>query len=181
MNQKQQTKQKGKQDRVKQLEEEIKQLALTIDEVEDEKQKINEQLLKALADYANLEKSIDSRIEGRLQSMRLDLGKSVIEVLDDVNMAKEALEKTEMNDAAKAWAQGVVATLEKLNEALDKIGLKPMEVKKGDTFDSSRHEAIGVVDEGENGTIHQVVQHGYTVGEQVVRPARVLVNKRDDK
>ncbi len=165
------------QRRISKLEEEIKSLALTIDEVEDEKQAIREQLLKALADYDNLSKSIDTRIDMRLQQLRVDLGKDVINVMDDVRMAENALQNVELTPAGRAWAEGVVATLKKLGDALAKLGLEVIPVKKGDKFDANMHEAIGVVNEGADNTIHEVIQQGYKSNDNIVRPAKVLVNK----
>ena len=62
--------------------------------------------------------------------------------------------------------------------SIEDIGAEIIECKPGDVFDAEVHEAIGVVHEGKkDGTVATVVQNGYRLGDIIVRPARVIVNK----
>jgi molecular chaperone GrpE len=77
----------------------------------------------------------------------------------------------------KGWREGVSRILEKFRKAMNDMGAEIIKCEEGDKFDSSLHEAVGVVDKGESGTIHDIVQNGYRVGDVVIRPTRVIVNK----
>lgn len=109
--------------------------------------------------------------------MKRDLASDLLEVADDMRFGKEAGEKMELDDNVKNWMEGMFGTLTKVEKALEIMEIKSMQVEIGTKFDSALHEAIGVVDEGEDGTVHQVVQQGYLIDDIVIRPARVLVNK----
>jgi molecular chaperone GrpE len=138
---------------------------------------IQNQLKKALADYANLERDLDKRIESRSVQMKLQIAMTLMNVLDDVSLAVAASQSLTLNDEAKAWLEGVKATLSHVEKAVSEFGIVKMEVNKGDQFNSSVHEALGTVNEGEKGKIHEVIQPGYVLGEIVVRPARVIVQQ----
>lgn len=154
-----------------------KQFAQIIDKVEDEKLLIQNQLKKALADYANLERDIDKRIEARSVQMKLQIAMTLMNVLDDISLAVSASENIKLDDEGKAWLEGVKATLSHIEKAVSEFGIIRMEVKNGDQFDSTLHEALGTINEGEKGKIHEVIQPGYMLGEIVVRPARVIVTQ----
>lgn len=73
---------------------------------------------------------------------------------------------------------GVELTRRGLLQFLRREGVEPMEAE-GQPFDPSRHEAVGqVASDGldvEPGTIVRDVEKGYTVGDRLLRPARVIV------
>lgn len=172
----------GVEIKIQQFEEDIKNLATTIDKVEDEKLVIQNQLKKALADYQNLERSIGERIEVRVNHLKKDMAQSIIEVLDDLNFALEARQKLNLDAEALSWVEGVVASMRKISKALETLGVYDIVVNPGDQFDSNIHEAmvaIDPVDAGDKpGCIKQVVQNGYRISEFVIRPARVIVIKK---
>jgi molecular chaperone GrpE (heat shock protein) len=143
----------------------------------DEKSLLENQLKKALADYANLERDLDKRIEARSIQMKIQIAHTLMNVLDDVSLAMEAGSKLQLADDAKAWMAGVSATMADIEKAIREFGIVKMEVSVGQEYNSSMHEAIGTVSEGEKGKIHQVVQPGYLLAEIVVRPARVIVQQ----
>ena len=149
---------------------------------EKKKERIEElegQLKKVLADYANMQRDNEKRQEMALIQLKARVAMDVITILDDVTLAEAAKKKIEMSEPAGEWADGIVGTLKKLNKSLEVLGITPMNCKVGEEFDSSKHEAFGVVYEGENGKINQVVQDGYVMKgtDIVVRAARVIVSK----
>lgn len=161
-----------------QLVEDIKQLALTIDKVEDEKAELDNKFKKALADYMNLEKSIDNRLAIQLSHMKKKVTESLIDIMDSVKLATTSSESLELNEAAKSWVEGVLSTLSKMEKSLLELGIEIIDVKAGDEFDSTLHEALATVPEGEDNKVFEVIQPGYRAGEQVIRPARVIVSKQ---
>ena len=163
----------------KDLEKKVQELAGIIDQVEDEKLEVENKLRKALADYINLEEQINRRVETKVEQEKFDLAKGLIEILDDFYYALQAGRKLKMDDATKAWMEGIESTIEKMRKILENFGIKMMDIKEGSSFDTAKCEALGTVKQGKNNTVQEVIQPGYTMGENVVRPARVIVCKHN--
>jgi molecular chaperone GrpE len=92
-------------------------------------------------------------------------------VLDDL---ERALEAAEQHEEAKVL-DGVRMTRDALAGLLASEGVD--EIAADGTFDPHVHEALMTQPaEGvESGTVVQVVQRGYRIGDAVLRPARVVV------
>lgn len=157
--------------------EEIKKLADAIDRVEDEKLLLENQLKKALADYANLQRDIEKRVGLREDQMKMQIALTVMGVLDDTQMAMKASESLKLTPEIDSWLVGLKAIMMKLEKTVTEFGIERIDVKEGDQFDSSSHEAVATTPGGQKGMIHEVIQPGYTLGEIVVRPARVVVQQ----
>lgn len=144
---------------------------------------IESKMMKALADYANLERDMVKRNDIALGQLKVGVAREIITIIDDVNYAIKAKEALNINEEVQTWIDGLLATLNKLNKSLEVLGITSMECNVGEIFNSSLHEAVGVVYEGAPGTIAQVVQQGFVIGEErnVVRPARVIVCKEPIK
>ena len=163
----------------KDLEKKVQELAGIIDEVEDEKLEVENKLKKALADYINLEEQINKRAEMKVEQEKLIMARNLVEILDDFYYALEAGKNLEMDEATRSWMEGINSTIEKLRGILEKFGIKMMDIEKGMKFDSSKCEALGTTKEGKDNTIQEIVQPGYTMGDHIVRPARVIICKNN--
>lgn len=131
------------------------------------------QLKQALADYQNLKRDMDKRMQIGGDLVRADVLRSVIGIADDIDIAlAHSAGKDEKN-----WRDGVEFILRKMQGAIEQSGARRIECTTGDVFDPRFHEAVGVLHEGKDGTIAQVVQNGYALGDVIVRPVRVIVNK----
>lgn len=169
------------EERILVLEAEIKELATTIDTVEDEKLVVENQLKKALADYQNLERSIGGRIENRVVHMKKEMAGEVIAVLDDLVFAQQARDSLQLSNDEAAWADGMLGLGVKLEKALEGLGITRITTEIGGEFNANYHEAVAVIDPQKGdvpGTVKEIVQHGYLSGEIVIRPARVVVVKK---
>jgi molecular chaperone GrpE len=138
-------------------------------------EELENQLKQALADYQNLKRDMQKRLDFEEELIRADMLKSIIELADDIDVAVDHVEDE------KGWREGVTMILEKFRKVIENVGAEIIETKQGDAFDADIHEAVGVVYEGEDGTIACVVQNGYRLGNIVVRPARVIVTKMNNK
>lgn len=136
---------------------------------------LENQLKKALADYINLERDIEKRIEMRSVALKTQIAMQLLDVVDAMDLAVKSKENLKLEGDVLAWSDGVTAILSQVSKSLDILGIKKMEVKPGDLFDSSLHEALATLNEGEKGKISEVVANGYLLGEFVIRPARVIV------
>jgi molecular chaperone GrpE len=99
------------------------------------------------------------------------LVKELLPILDDLERALEAAERHE----EAALVEGVELVSKSLRKALEKEGLAEIETEGG--FDPHVHEALLTRpgDGAEPGSVLEVVQRGYRVGDRVVRPAKVIV------
>lgn len=136
---------------------------------------VENQLKKALADYTNLEKDIDRKIELRTVQLKTQLALQFMEIFDAIELAIKAKESMKLDAESLSWVNGVLAILAQLDNSMESMGIKKMLVKVGDEFNSTYHEALAMVPGGEKNKIHEVVGNGYQLGEYVVRPARVIV------
>lgn len=162
---------------IKDLEKEVKRLALLIDKVEDEKLQVENQLKHALADYQNLVKNSEKRENLRIFQAKKNLFESLIPSLDAMMLAKESSSELGLDEKGKSWLEGIVATLDGINRSMKEMGLEQYVPEKGEGFNNEKHEAVAVVEQGEKGKIFDIVQPGYILNDTVIRPARVVVSK----
>jgi molecular chaperone GrpE len=103
------------------------------------------------------------------------LVKELVPVLDDL---ERALEAASQHEEAKL-EEGVRLVQRALADALAREGLK--EIDTEGRFDPHTQEALlSQPSEAEEGTVIQVLQKGYTLGDRVLRPARVVISKGSD-
>lgn len=126
--------------------------------------------LRGQAEFQNFRRRVERDNELTKTSMKGDIIKKVLPVLDDL---ERALQNRAEGDA---WANGIELIARKLQNTLDAEGVKRIEAK-GAAFDPNFHEAISHEpnDEVESGHVIDVVQNGYMLGERVIRPALVRV------
>ena len=149
-----------------------------IQQMEEEKVVLENQLKRALADYQNLEKATFKRMEIMDLQSRKALTEKFMPVLDAIYSGIKAKEDLKnLGEDEEAWANGVVATLQTLEKSFDEIGLKKFAPNKGDVFDPSLHEAVTVIEDGEKGRVYDLIQPGYILDDVCIRPAKVVVSK----
>ena len=98
---------------------------------------------------------------------------SMLGVLDDFERALKEIAK----NGNEADLQGVELIYNKFKSKLTEKGLKIMEVRAGDTFNVDFHEAITQIpspSEDLKGKIVDVIETGYTLGDKVIRFAKVV-------
>lgn len=159
------------------LEKKISELALSIDKIEDEKLVVQEQLVRALADYHNLLKNSEKRNEIRYFQLRKNLAQNILPQLDSLALAIESSNGLKLNEETKSWLEGIKAISDSMKKIFEDIGLKQYIPNKGDKFDATIHEALSVIEKGNSGEIYNLIQPGYILDSTVIRPARVVVSK----
>jgi molecular chaperone GrpE len=123
------------------------------------------------ADFENYRKRAVRDQERLVAHAHERLVRELLPVLDDLERTLEAAERHE----EAALVDGVRLVERSLRKALEKEGL--VEIEADGRFDPHVHEAmLTQAREGaEPGTVVEVLQRGYRVGDKVVRPARVIV------
>lgn len=125
---------------------------------------------RSLADFQNYRRRVEAESRETYQNAIGDIIKRYLPVLDDLERALAH------RPADLPWADGIELIDRKLQTILKNEGLKRIEAE-GQPFDPNFHEAVSQepVEEVESGHVIAVIQQGYTLGERVVRPARVRV------
>ncbi len=102
--------------------------------------------------------------------------RDVLPVLDDLERAIEAAGLDPEGDSDDGLAHGVLLVFRSLRESLNKHGIEAVD-PTGERFDPQAHEALSMqaADGVESGTVIETMQKGYRLGEQLLRPARVVV------
>ena len=145
-----------------------------------------DRLLRTLAEMENLRKRTDREVADMRQYGIASFARDVLAVADNMERALEALDaelRETANPGVKVLLDGVELTERELLKVLDKHGVKKYEPKKGDKFDPNLHQAMYELPDPSQpaGTVAQVVQPGYMIGERMLRPALVGVAKGGPK
>jgi len=141
-------------------------------EVERERDEYLNDLKRVAADFENYRKRVARDQEGLVARAHERLVKELLPVLDDL---ERALEAAAQHEEAKL-EEGVRLVYRELVEALAREGL--VEVETDGQFDPHVHEAlVSQPSEREDGSVIEVLQKGYRLGDRVLRPARVVVSQ----
>lgn len=131
--------------------------------------------LLAAADFDNFKKRTERDLQRMVTDRRRTLLERFLPVLDNLERALES------SGDDQALRGGLEQTLRGFRAVLQAEGVKPIEVE-GKIFDPRVAEAIettqatdGVADD----TVVRVAQKGYTIDDELLRPARVTVAKRE--
>lgn len=119
------------------------------------------------ADMANNKKSEGDRLTCERERGVEAVLESLLPALDSFDAARQGSAWEEVSDA---WRQGMGFVYTQLTDALEQHGVRAFGAPN-EAFDPTRHEAA----EGEGETIKAVLRKGYTIGERVIRPARVTL------
>lgn len=149
------------------------------DEVEELKESLAEEkdkFIRLFAEFDNFRRrTARESIETR-KSASEEVMSAILPVLDDFDRALTELKKSEDDSMYK----GIELIQSKMKNILTSKGLKEMEVKQGDAFDSEYHEAITQVPAPSKklvGKIVDVVEKGYTLGDKVLRYPKVVTGQ----
>ena len=146
-------------------------LEARLSEAEAKRDEYLELAQRVQADFENFRKRAVRDQERLVAHAHERLVKELLPVLDDLERALEAAERHE----EAQLIDGVRLVERSLRTSLEKEGLR--EIETDGAFDPHVHEALlSQAREGaEPGSVVEVVQRGYRMGDRVVRPARVIV------
>jgi len=157
----------------------VTQLREQFDEKSKSCKNLQEEYLRAVADFDNLRKRTqrDSELSRRMamEALVLDL----LPVLDNFD---RAVQTAAAGANAESFKKGMDLINRQLREALCKHGVEEYSCA-GTQFDPRKAEAISFVhtDEHRPGTVVSEVCKGYACGERVLRPAKVVVAKATER
>lgn len=150
-------------------------------ELKDLQQKydtLNQQYLRLAADFDNYRKRQAQERENLLKFGTENALKKMIEVLDNFERGKKALEN--VDDCAKV-KESFDLVHKQVFDALSKLGLEVIDTE-GKEFDPNFHDAVMQTPTSEHPehTIINELQKGYKMGDKVLRPALVNVATAKD-
>lgn len=145
---------------------------------------LKDRALRALADAENTRRRADREKHDASQYAIANFARDMLQVADNFARAIEACPpeaRESASEQVKAVIEGVDATDRQLMAALERYGIKQIDTKDA-KFDPNLHQAIAEVPgQGKPaGTIVDVVQVGYVIGERLLRPAMVTVARSEN-
>jgi molecular chaperone GrpE len=131
---------------------------------------------RALADLDNLRKRHTKELARVRADERARTAAALLPVLDNLELAL-----SHAGSDPSAVLKGVEAVRDQAVDVLRGLGY-PRDAETGVHFDPARHEVVGVVDDpgAEPNTVAEVVRPGYGSGAEQLRPASVVVSKRQE-
>ena len=133
----------------------------------------------------NLRKRTEREVADARQYGVTSFARDVLQVSDNMHRALDSLgaELSETTDSnVRSLIEGIELTERELAKVLEKHGVK-MFTPQGEKFDPNVHQAMYEIADGSSppGTVAQVIQAGFMIGDRVLRPALVAVAKAPPK
>jgi len=156
-----------------------------IEALNAENSQLKERILRTLAEMENLRRRTEREVADAKTYGVTSFARDMLTVVDNLARALEHL-PAEARAAAEPQIQsvieGVELTAKDLETVLGSHGVKKLD-PKGQKFDPNFHQAIFEAPDETvpSGTVSQVVQTGWTIGDRVLRPAMVGVSKGGPK
>ncbi len=148
--------------------------------LEAEKADLTDRLVRLAADMDNLRKRTERDVQDARKYAVSKFAGDMLVVGDNLKRALEAVppEKRESDEALNALMEGVEVTGREMERLLEKNGITKISAL-GERFDPHRHQAVFEVPDPNvpPGTVAQVMQEGYQIGDRVLRAAMVGVSK----
>lgn len=160
--------------RIEGLNEQLEEAGKKAEEAEKRASDIKADYLRLMAEFDTFRRRTAEEKLALVSSASADTIKGLLPILDDCEIALASLEKSTDSEAAKEGTQMIFT---KLTSYLKGKGLERIEAKGAD-FDTELHEAVTTFpapSEELKGKVIDVVQTGYTLGDKVLRYAKVVV------
>lgn len=146
---------------------------------------MKDKFLRAFAEAENVRRRADKEVSDAKTYGIASFARDVLNVADDLARALGAVEaeaKEKADGAFKSLLDGLELTERGLHKALEKHGIRKID-PKGERFDPNHHQAMFEIPDETvpAGTVLQVVQSGYVIGDRVLRPAMVGVSRGGPK
>jgi molecular chaperone GrpE len=152
-------------------------LAELLAEAETKRDEYLELARRAQADFENYRKRMAAEVQAAGLRGKASVAADVVPVLDDLERALQAAGLDPEGDSEDGLAHGVILVFRGLRETLKRNGIEAVD-PSGERFDPTEHEALSTmpVEGVASGTVVEVMQKGYRMDGQLIRPARVVVS-----
>ena len=150
--------------------------------VEEKLEDAENRLLRTLAETENLRKRYEREKEDLSNYVISNFAKETLAILDNLQRALSSIKTNDFKDTdenIKTFVEGIELTEKQIITIFEKFKIE--KVKSLDSnFDPNFHQAMFEVEskDKEPGTVVEVVQEGYKIGDRLLRPALVGVSKK---
>jgi molecular chaperone GrpE len=145
-----------------------------------ENAELKDRVLRTLAEMENLRRRTEREIADSRTYAITSFARDLVVVADNIQRALDAVRDSGvvLEGPAKALVDGVELTDRELLKVMEKNGVKKFD-PTGEKFDPNLHQAMFEVPDARvpSGSVVQVIQPGYSIGDRVLRPALVGVSK----
>jgi molecular chaperone GrpE len=150
-----------------------------------ENAELKDKALRAVAEAENTRRRAQREREDAVRYAAANFARDMVQVSDNLRRAIASLnpeEREAADPSIKALIDGVEATERQLLATFERHGIKEITPAPGDRFDANLHEAMfEVPGTGQPaGTVVQVIEAGYSIGDRLLRAARVGVAKAEE-
>ena len=129
---------------------------------------------RSKADLVNFRKTVE---EDRVKNLSRAKGELIEKIIPGLDTFDAAMQDASWGDVEKSWREGVERIAKQLHKALESEGLESFGII-GEEFNPVMHECMSIAPtdkKKEDNTIMQVLQQGYRINNELVRPAKVVV------
>jgi len=163
------------------VDEAIAQEAVDVATLVAENASLRDRLLRALADAENTRRRAERTAEEARQYAFADFARELLVIADNLRRTIAAASGRDSQTVEdRALIEGVRATERLLEQIFSRFGIRKIEALDK-PFDPTLHEAMMEVEDSSRppGTVVRVAEDGYMIHDRLLRPARVLVAKRN--
>lgn len=166
--------------------EDVAELREERDALQQERDELNEKLLRKAAEFENYRKRMADEKQRRHASGKLEAVRPILEVLDDMERSLNAADDLDADSdpeaAFESLKSGVEMVHQKFLTALKNLDVEPIDAE-GEPFDEAYHEAMmrQPSADAEPGTVLQEIRKGYVMDDRVIRHSRVVVATDPDE
>ena len=161
---------------------ELVQALARVDELEKQLQQSQkterEAMIRAQAEIENIRRRTQQDVEKAHKFALEKFSNELLPVLDNLERALSAADHE--NEQMKPMIEGLELTLKSFLDAVRKFGIEVVE-EKNVAFNPEVHQAMTLIDSPEHEANHvvDVMQKGYTLNGRLLRPAMVVVSKKE--
>jgi len=156
---------------------EMEKLQWELDQIKAELAAKNDQFLRKVAEFENMRKRVERERYMTIQLSRAEALNEFLPISDDLQRTLDSAKNLSVDDS---FLKGVQLVAEKFENVLIKNGIEKIN-ETGVPFDVNVHEALlrqpAPNAETPSGTVLQVFEAGYKMGERVIRHAKVIVSE----
>ncbi len=155
----------------------VASLEKKLEETEKELAECKDKMLRLAAELENFKKRVERE---KLEHMKFALEEFAKELLPFLDNLERAIAVAKETKDMEKMIEGIELTLSGYFKTLERFGLKTF-VAEGQRFDPNYHEALSVEEntEVEENTVLKELLRGYTLHDRVIRPALVVVSKKN--
>jgi molecular chaperone GrpE len=152
-----------------------------VEELRAENAELKDRMLRLAAEMENLRKRTERELNDTRSYAIAGFARDMLTATDALSRALMVLtpeSRAGADETTQSLIDGIELTEREMQRLLAKHGVKPIEAE-GQKFDPHKHQAMFEVPDPTQpeGTVVQVVQQGYAIGDRVLRPAMVGVAK----